>query len=593
MRYRFADCLLDSRRRELRRGGESVHVQPRVLDVLLHLVAHRDRVVTKSELLDDIWNGASVSDAALVSAVRDARVAVGDDGRSQRVIRTVSRIGFRFVAPVHEEGAFQEAGPRSTPVERWRCEMLVELARQRAESGDYHRGGRELFLRAARMAREGGWPELYARAALGLGEVSHGIALGDRELVGVLEDALEVLSDGEPGHRVWRARLRARLAIEFAGASEQERRERLGAASLEETRHQDDCEGLAESLLARLTMLAGPQHLRERREVAHELIETADLGRREDLAVWGYSFAISSELEAGDRERLDEVLTRAVSYGGGFHHPEVLVMAEAGRAIWEGRFAMAHSLADHLEGFQDGPPLGGVVVNNLALRGWLAWLTGSPLPASWRSDLYASVPTEYAGVARAVDALLSLEHGDPQAGRLAFEASLDSPPREDVFYLFTMSALCRVATLLGDGVRAERLAALLRPWADRVAVGMSTHYLGSVHRVLGGFARFAGRVEEAIDHLEQALRMERHMRARPFAALTQRDLAVALQEAGWTAAARRELRACLREADVLGMRSLVEETTGLIDTLEGSLAAHARGAAERTARDSLAFSSQR
>jgi pimeloyl-ACP methyl ester carboxylesterase/DNA-binding winged helix-turn-helix (wHTH) protein len=80
------------------------HVEPQVFDVLVYLIRHRQRVVPKSELLDNVWGDRFVSESALASRLKSARRAVGDDGSSQRVIRTVFGRGYQFVAPVAERG---------------------------------------------------------------------------------------------------------------------------------------------------------------------------------------------------------------------------------------------------------------------------------------------------------------------------------------------------------------------------------------------------------------------------------------------------------------------------------------------------------
>lgn len=100
MRVAFAGLLLDEPRFALRRGDEVVHVEPQVFEVLAYLVAHRDRVVAKEELLDAVWGDRFVSESALTSRIKAARRAVGDDGTAQRVIRTVHGRGYQLVAPV-------------------------------------------------------------------------------------------------------------------------------------------------------------------------------------------------------------------------------------------------------------------------------------------------------------------------------------------------------------------------------------------------------------------------------------------------------------------------------------------------------------
>jgi DNA-binding winged helix-turn-helix (wHTH) protein/tetratricopeptide (TPR) repeat protein len=104
VRVRFGDVALDADAMELERGGRRVAIEPQVMDVLDYLVRHRDRVVPKTELLDEIWGDRFVSESALSSRIKSARRAIGDNGRDQRLIRTVHGRGFRFVGEVLEGG---------------------------------------------------------------------------------------------------------------------------------------------------------------------------------------------------------------------------------------------------------------------------------------------------------------------------------------------------------------------------------------------------------------------------------------------------------------------------------------------------------
>jgi DNA-binding winged helix-turn-helix (wHTH) protein len=101
MIFRFDDYEINSDRRELRRAG--IHVEPQVFDVLVYLVQHRDRVVSKDELIAAVWGGRIVSDSTLTSRINATRNAVGDSGKEQRLIRTVARKGFRFVGAVRTQ----------------------------------------------------------------------------------------------------------------------------------------------------------------------------------------------------------------------------------------------------------------------------------------------------------------------------------------------------------------------------------------------------------------------------------------------------------------------------------------------------------
>ena len=100
MIYEFDACVLDTDAQQLWRDGDEVHVEPQVLAVIEHLIRNRGRVVTKIELLDEVWGDRFVSESALTSRIKLARKACGDSGREQHVIRTVHSRGYRFVAPV-------------------------------------------------------------------------------------------------------------------------------------------------------------------------------------------------------------------------------------------------------------------------------------------------------------------------------------------------------------------------------------------------------------------------------------------------------------------------------------------------------------
>ncbi len=106
MEVGFGDCELSVERIELRRAGKIVDMEPQVFDVLAYLLRHRDRVVPKTELLDQIWGNRFVSESALSSRVKSARRAVGDTGRDQRIIKTIYGRGYRFVADAVEKARF-------------------------------------------------------------------------------------------------------------------------------------------------------------------------------------------------------------------------------------------------------------------------------------------------------------------------------------------------------------------------------------------------------------------------------------------------------------------------------------------------------
>src|SRR5262245_18744780 len=100
MIYMFGDFELDERLYVLRRFGGTLKLEPKVLDVLAYLVRHRDRIVTKEELIEQLWPVQVISESALTHCLAKARRAVDDDGGRQQIIKTQHGCGYRFIAEV-------------------------------------------------------------------------------------------------------------------------------------------------------------------------------------------------------------------------------------------------------------------------------------------------------------------------------------------------------------------------------------------------------------------------------------------------------------------------------------------------------------
>jgi DNA-binding winged helix-turn-helix (wHTH) protein/pimeloyl-ACP methyl ester carboxylesterase len=143
MAWRIDDLEIDVERRELTAGGRVVNLEPQVFDVLAYLVRNRDRVVSKEELLDNIWGDRFVSESALTSRIKAARRAIGDDGQSQRLIVTHHRRGYRFIGRVEQsepESPPEDRGDRRGPI---RYARSGELSVAYQVSGD---GGPDIVL---------------------------------------------------------------------------------------------------------------------------------------------------------------------------------------------------------------------------------------------------------------------------------------------------------------------------------------------------------------------------------------------------------------------------------------------------------------
>jgi TolB-like protein/Flp pilus assembly protein TadD len=103
VRFLFEDYVLDTARRELRRGSARLSMEPQVFDLLEYLVRNRDRVVSKDDLLAAVWGGRIVSESTLASRINAARRSIGDTGEQQQLIRTIIGKGIRFVGEAREQ----------------------------------------------------------------------------------------------------------------------------------------------------------------------------------------------------------------------------------------------------------------------------------------------------------------------------------------------------------------------------------------------------------------------------------------------------------------------------------------------------------
>src|SRR5689334_3476691 len=113
LEFRFAGFEIDLARHELRRDGTLVPIEPQVFDLIVFLVRNRNRIVSKNELIEAVWQGRVVSEAALSSRISTARQVIGDNGTEQRLIRTHHKRGFRFVGTV--ENAASDTGQAAAP----------------------------------------------------------------------------------------------------------------------------------------------------------------------------------------------------------------------------------------------------------------------------------------------------------------------------------------------------------------------------------------------------------------------------------------------------------------------------------------------
>jgi TolB-like protein/DNA-binding winged helix-turn-helix (wHTH) protein len=128
MIYRFGECALDTQLYSVQRCGQSIRLGPKVFQMCLYLLEHRDRVVSREELCAQLWPGRLVNPTTLEGVIKSVRKALGDSGRVQGIILTRHSYGYRFVAGVEENPTMSSDGaapltsilpesPESSPVQ--------------------------------------------------------------------------------------------------------------------------------------------------------------------------------------------------------------------------------------------------------------------------------------------------------------------------------------------------------------------------------------------------------------------------------------------------------------------------------------------
>ncbi|MBI4893352.1 MAG: winged helix-turn-helix domain-containing protein [Acidobacteria bacterium] len=121
--YRFRGLEVWPSRRLVSRDGAAVYLRRHTFDLLLYLLTHRDRVVTKEELVSAVWDDLAVTDNSLVQCITEIRKALGDNPRQSTLIRTIPKVGYQLIAPFEEAEpetpAGPQAGPALAPGRRW------------------------------------------------------------------------------------------------------------------------------------------------------------------------------------------------------------------------------------------------------------------------------------------------------------------------------------------------------------------------------------------------------------------------------------------------------------------------------------------
>ncbi|MBW2288033.1 MAG: transcriptional regulator [Deltaproteobacteria bacterium] len=537
----------------VRDDGVDVEIAAKPLAVLQHLVRHRERVVSRRELLEAIWPGVSVSDSALTSVLRDLRRALGESGDEIRFVATYRGRGLRFRAPVRavqvQSGAseWQEAARhferalraldlvsasrgQATGNEphrelRERGDLLVALARARWAGGSTD-SARSAFLYAARVGRRTGDGQILAEAALGYAgrtDVTPGV---NREAVSLLEEALASLPDGDSALR---AELLARLGTESYYEVDPRRSDDLTREAMAMAERIPDKGVLGYAITARHFVLQRPEvSPRERLALGERVLSLFADEPPSDVLALALQECLVDQLELGDGDAFDHTFQ---------HYQQVVAALEQPFFLWlESVFAGMRTLlagrVDEAEraahaSFELGQRIGSPNAS-LALAGQLFGIRREQDRLAELLPIMDEMAADDGGlpVFRAGRAAVLAAAGPPERARAALDAALadelDDFPR-DQNWLATLGTLAPAVAAFGRASQIELLVGQLAPYADRVIVvgqGVTTH--GAVSHHLGLLTAALGAVEAADRHFDHAEAVHAQLRAPLWLARTRR-----------------------------------------------------------------------
>jgi tetratricopeptide (TPR) repeat protein len=443
-----------------------------------------------------------------------------------------------------------------------RCRLLLALGHAQTKAGDTIEA-HDTFRAAADTARALGSAPLLAQAALGYGapgQMAGGIV--DEELVQLLEEALEAVGDSEPALR---SRLVGRLAIELSFSEARERRAELSSEAVELARQVGDPRGLGFALVARHWSLWGPGNVQERLEAANDLLGLAESSGDERLAIAGHRWRMIDLLELGDIDAVDieiDAYARIAEQRRRLSDSLYVHIYRAMRLLLAGEFDAAEAegyAAVSLGNRVQDPNTGNATLLQACTlrreRGRLERLEG---PVRAYAERFHAIPGWVCVLAH-----LLAETGRADEAREILDGFAADDFRGlplDGIWLGAVGYLAETAAVLGDATHAQALHDLLEPYADRnVAIGWASACTGSAARHLGLLADLLGKRKQAIAYFETALAMNERMRARPWVAHSQVELARVLsQQAATRGRAGQLLEAGIAEAERLGMPRLVE-----------------------------------
>ncbi len=410
------------------------------------------------------------------------------------------------------------------------CELLLSLGDVLSRAGN-EGDSRQALRRAATLAEREGRRDQLARAALLYGgRFSWARASTDPELVPLLERALAAIGDADG---IVRARLLARLAAARRDDRRRDHRVALGRQAVEIAEELGDPETLAVALEGRWNAVEGPDGFDEDLAMTQQLVALWEQVGDKDRLFTAHDHRLNSFWRHCDRAGVDVELEVLAQLAEELRQPVqrwALGTARTMLALMEGRVEEAERLISETFGIGEPAATWNAAVSQ---RIGLFVLRREQGRLVELEDTIRRSVHEYPALLRFGCALAHLESelGNAADARATLDdliaRGLEYEYR-DAEWLFSLSLLADPCAFLGDEAAAARLHALLLPYEHLYAQAPVEAVFGCVARALGVLATTAGRFDKAEQHFAVAIETERRMRARPWLAHAEHDLAAML-----------------------------------------------------------------
>jgi tetratricopeptide (TPR) repeat protein len=488
--------------------------------------------------------------------------------------------------------------PPAVDTEQRRAEILMRLGDARTKTGDTQ-GGRTCYEEVAVLARSMGDPTLLAEAALAHETIATPARLGlgamivtsifdsGTKSVALLEEAER---DLPPEDSSLRARTLARLATELYPFHQTERSDALSREAVEMALRLGDPQALVEALHGRHWATMSADSIDERLANAQEMLLVATGAADEEAAFLARHARVHCRLELGDMAGIDVEMAAMEQLAARIQQPFYLwhvACLEGMRALLQGRPGEAERIVG------DALEIGRVrqseyvsYMHDEAQMLAIRWTQGRMDEVRDRVRTHGEGHPE---IPRWRNALLAAELGDERAARVEVERharhGFTDLPR-DGLWLLHMCGLAQACVLIGDERRAELVYDLLAPFADRIAISISTLAFGPVSMRLGSISALLGRWEQAERHFDGAAERCDALGARAMTAMLLVERArMLLARAGRGDAerARASLDKSLAISDDLGLPGIAERARAIAPGRAGQRAgAGSRGDDQET-----------